>query len=193
MIPHNIELIGAAKGNDIGCSVLSLAKLGQQKGYSLIACIDWNAFFVRREYAHLFADADDLDALFDPKYIRYAMQSYTARFSSLALLCKIISRIFRHYWPIGRHAAIHDKADPLAVRTKGEASVARASASKPLIQVNMRRFNVKNMGLMGRPRKKAPAKKVRKPNSSDQQRLLLIQQYIDGLKEFIRKLRKHLH
>jgi hypothetical protein len=76
MIPHHIELIGAAKGNDIACSVLSLAKLGQQKGYSLVACVEWNAFFVRREYADLFTDADDLDALFDPKYIRYAMQSY---------------------------------------------------------------------------------------------------------------------
>jgi hypothetical protein len=76
MIPHHIELVGAARGNDIGCSALSLAKLGQQKGYSLVACIEWNAFFVRREYAHLFADADNLDALFDPKYIRYAMQSY---------------------------------------------------------------------------------------------------------------------
>ena len=76
MIPHHIELVGAARGNDIGCSALSLAKLGQQKGYSLVACIDWNAFFVRSEFAHLFAHADNLDALFDPKYIRYAMQSF---------------------------------------------------------------------------------------------------------------------
>jgi len=50
--------------------------LGREKGYSLIACIGWNAFFVHREYAGLFADSDDLDSLFDYSYLRYAMQSY---------------------------------------------------------------------------------------------------------------------
>jgi hypothetical protein len=64
-IPQHIELVGAARGNDIGCSALSLAMLGQQKGYSLVACVEWNAFFVLREYAHLFADADNLDVLFE--------------------------------------------------------------------------------------------------------------------------------
>jgi hypothetical protein len=75
-IPQHIEIVGAANtGNNIGCSVLSLTKLGTEKGYSLVACIGWNAFFVRREYGGLFTDADNLDALFDPTYIRYAMQS----------------------------------------------------------------------------------------------------------------------
>ena len=76
MIPHHIDLVGSAKGNDIGCSVRSLARLGTEKGYSLVACIGWNAFFVSQEHAHLFADADNLDALFDASYVRYAMQSY---------------------------------------------------------------------------------------------------------------------
>jgi|SRR5215470_714867 len=76
MIPHHIDIVGSGSGNDIGCSVLSLARLGKEKGYSLVACIGWNAFFVSEEHAHLFADADNLDALFDASYVRYAMQSY---------------------------------------------------------------------------------------------------------------------
>src|SRR5262249_11356260 len=76
MLPCHIAKVGAAAGNDIGCSVLSLTRLGKEKGYSLVACIGWNAFFVRQEHAGLFTDADNLDALFDPTYVRYAMQSY---------------------------------------------------------------------------------------------------------------------
>jgi hypothetical protein len=75
-IPPHLEIIGDGRGNNIGCSALALARLGQQKGCSLVACIGWNAFFVRQEYAHLFADADNLEALFDFSYLRYAMQSY---------------------------------------------------------------------------------------------------------------------
>ena len=76
MIPHHIDIVGSASGNDIGCSVRSLARLGKEKGYSLVACIGWNAFFVSQEHAHLFDDADNLDALFDASYVRYAIQSY---------------------------------------------------------------------------------------------------------------------
>ena len=43
MIPHHIDIVGSASGNDIGCSVRSLARLGKEKGYSLVACIGWNA------------------------------------------------------------------------------------------------------------------------------------------------------
>ena len=77
-MPPHIEIVGAAtEKNNIGCSALALARLGKEKGYSLVACIGWNAFFVRSEYASLFTDADNLDALFDPTYVRYAMQSYS--------------------------------------------------------------------------------------------------------------------
>jgi hypothetical protein len=76
-IPPHIEIIGDARGNNIGSSALAVTKLGRQKGYSLVACIGWNAFFVHEEHAPLFADANDLDALFDYSYVRYAMQSYS--------------------------------------------------------------------------------------------------------------------
>ena len=72
-IPTHIELVG---GDNVGSSASALARLGREKGYSLVACIGFNAFFVAREHANLFADADDLDALFDPSYLRYAMQSH---------------------------------------------------------------------------------------------------------------------
>ena len=72
-IPPHIELVG---GENVGSSASALARLGREKGYSLVACIGWNAFFVDREHAALFEDADDLEALFDRSYLRYAMQSY---------------------------------------------------------------------------------------------------------------------
>ena len=77
MIPPHIELIGPAIQNAIGCSALSLLKLGKQKGYALVACIGWNAFFVRQEDAHHFANVDDLEKLFDRTWLRYAMQTYS--------------------------------------------------------------------------------------------------------------------
>src|SRR5439155_1076035 len=74
-IPPHIEIVGDARGNKVGSSALALAQLGRQKGYSLIACIGWNAFFVHQKHAHLFTGADNLNGLFDYSYIRYAMQS----------------------------------------------------------------------------------------------------------------------
>jgi hypothetical protein len=76
-IPPHIELVGSAQGNNLGSSALAVHKLGRAKDYALVACLGWNAFFVKAEYAHLFEDADDLDALFDPVWVRYAMQTYT--------------------------------------------------------------------------------------------------------------------
>jgi hypothetical protein len=76
MIPPHLDIVGSGNGNHLGCSALSLMRLGREKGYSLVACIAWNAFFVRSEHAQLFVDADDLEALFDRSYLRYAIQSY---------------------------------------------------------------------------------------------------------------------
>jgi hypothetical protein len=108
-IPAHIEIIGDRRGNNIGCSALALARLGKEKGYSLIACIGWNAFFVQQEHADLFADADNLDALFDYSYLRYAMQSYGGEVfysAPLHLRSPVISRdsdaIERSSVPLGK-------------------------------------------------------------------------------------------
>jgi len=54
-IPADVEFI---QPRDIkinqGSSLLSLAKLGQAKGYELVAALDLNAFFVKKEYYPLF-------------------------------------------------------------------------------------------------------------------------------------------
>ena len=76
-IPPHIELIGSGQGNEIGCSLAALVKLAREKGYVLVASVVWNAFFVRREDASAFQDADNLEALFDPVFLRYAMQTNT--------------------------------------------------------------------------------------------------------------------
>jgi hypothetical protein len=74
-IPPHIELVGSARGNEIGCSLLALTNLAREKGYLLVASLVWNAFFVREEEAHAFPDAGDLQALFDPVFLRYALQT----------------------------------------------------------------------------------------------------------------------
>jgi hypothetical protein len=107
-IPPHIEIVGAGTGNHIGSSALAVARLGREKGYSLVACIGWNAFFVEREHAALFVAADDLPALFDDSHIRYAMQSYNGEvFFSAPLLIP--------YWPLFRRDsdAIESSSAPL--------------------------------------------------------------------------------
>lgn len=59
-IPADLEFIQPRdmKINQ-GSSLLSLAKLGREKGYELVAALDVNAFFVRREYYPLFKIKDN--------------------------------------------------------------------------------------------------------------------------------------
>jgi hypothetical protein len=49
-IPNDVIFV-QAKDNSVnqGCSLLSLILLGKQKGYKLICCTSWNAFFVKDE------------------------------------------------------------------------------------------------------------------------------------------------
>ena len=77
IIPLHVELVGSATGNNVGCSLLSVTKLAREKGYSLVATVVWNAFFVLREKANSFVNADNIEELFDPLFLRYAMQAYT--------------------------------------------------------------------------------------------------------------------
>ncbi len=63
-IPNDIEFV---QPKDIkinqGSSLLSLTKLGREKGYELIAALELNAFFVKKEYYHLFGIEDNLPHL----------------------------------------------------------------------------------------------------------------------------------
>lgn len=49
-IPNDVIFV-QAKDNSVnqGCSLLSLILLGKEKGYELICCTSWNAFFVKAE------------------------------------------------------------------------------------------------------------------------------------------------
>jgi methyltransferase FkbM-like protein len=90
-VPPHIEYVGDPRGNNVGSSARAMSNLGREKGYTLVACIGWNAFFVEDENAGHFADAGDLEALFDYSYIRYAMQSYRGElfFSSPLFLPRV--------------------------------------------------------------------------------------------------------
>lgn len=49
-VPNDIIFV-QAKDNRVnqGCSLMALVLLGKEKGYELICCTPWNAFFVRKE------------------------------------------------------------------------------------------------------------------------------------------------
>ena len=67
-IPNDIAFI-QAKSNSInqGCSLLSLILLGKTKGYELVCCTGWNAFFVEKEFYGLFNIKDNhIDKLYQP-------------------------------------------------------------------------------------------------------------------------------
>jgi hypothetical protein len=50
-----------------GCSLSALVQLGKQKGYELICCTRWNAFFVKTEFFSLFGvPSNHVDALYIP-------------------------------------------------------------------------------------------------------------------------------
>lgn len=75
-IPPHLSVIGRRGGNYIGASAKALADLGVSKGYSIVACTATNLVFVTASAAMHFQNAGDLNALFDPYAITYAMTSY---------------------------------------------------------------------------------------------------------------------
>jgi len=59
-IPTAINFVQPADASvNQGASLLSLVKLGRQKGYELVAVLDFNAFFVKAEYYPLFQVEDN--------------------------------------------------------------------------------------------------------------------------------------
>ncbi len=67
-IPNDIAFV-QAKSHTInqGCSLRALILLGKTKGYELICCTGWNAFFVEKEHYTLFGIRDNqIDKLYQP-------------------------------------------------------------------------------------------------------------------------------
>lgn len=49
-VPNDVIFVQAKNSSvNQGCSLLALILLGKSKGYELVCCTDWNAFFVRAE------------------------------------------------------------------------------------------------------------------------------------------------
>lgn len=59
-IPTDVRFVQRAdRSVNHGCSLLSLVELGKEKGYELVAVLQFNAFFVDRQYFPLFEIADN--------------------------------------------------------------------------------------------------------------------------------------
>jgi hypothetical protein len=76
-IPTELEFVQAAnRGINHGSSLMSLVRLGQSKGYELVAVTKINAIFVRAEQLELFAISDN-----SPQKLREDLTSVTHIFS----------------------------------------------------------------------------------------------------------------
>lgn len=75
-VPPNISMIGKMSGNYVGCGILDICKLGNQKGYDLVACTVTNAIFVVREESKPFMNKNNIEELFDYRRITYAFSAY---------------------------------------------------------------------------------------------------------------------
>ena len=67
-VPNDVVFI-QVKDNEVnqGCSLLALILLGKEKGYELICCTSWNAFFVRKDLFALFEISDNsIQCLYQP-------------------------------------------------------------------------------------------------------------------------------
>jgi hypothetical protein len=67
-VPNDVRFIQARDRQvNQGCSVLALVELGRRKGYELVCCTGWNAFFVVAEQTHALGVTDRrLEKLFVP-------------------------------------------------------------------------------------------------------------------------------
>ena len=81
-IPTNIRFVQEANpGVNQGASLLSLVELGKEKGYELVCVLPFNAFFVKREFLHLFhLDSNEPETLrTDLSAITYLFSGYDGR------------------------------------------------------------------------------------------------------------------
>lgn len=67
-VPNDVRFVQARdRLVNQGCSLRALVDLGDRKGYSLVCCTGWNAFFVVAEKANALGVADNrIDTLFTP-------------------------------------------------------------------------------------------------------------------------------
>lgn len=75
-IPPHISLVGLKSGNNLGCGVLDLLKLGNSKGYDLVAVTQCNAIFVLADMSFRFDNVNCLSTLFKGDYLQYVMSDY---------------------------------------------------------------------------------------------------------------------
>ena len=76
-IPTNVAFVQPADASVVqGSSLLSLVKLGKEKGYELVSLLEFNAFFVRREFFPLFHIKNN-----SPEVMRTNLNAITYLFS----------------------------------------------------------------------------------------------------------------
>ena len=75
--PKHIEYINKP-GDNFGSSALSIIKLAESKGYTLVSITDSNCIFVLNYYKELFSEYElDYNKLFIDKYICYVYNNYS--------------------------------------------------------------------------------------------------------------------
>lgn len=76
-VPTEVEFVQEANPRvNQGSSLLSLVKLGKEKGYELVSVLPWNAFFVKSEYFPLYEISEN-----SPQQLRKSTELVTHIFS----------------------------------------------------------------------------------------------------------------
>ena len=87
-----------------GASLLSLVELGKEKGYELVAVLQWNAFFVRSEYYPLFEVGSNA-----PEVLRTNLDAVTYLFSGYdgKVFLRGYCRLPWHKFPLSESCVQH--------------------------------------------------------------------------------------
>ena len=79
-IPAEIDLV-AEENNYFGCSVSALNRVGEGKGYKLVAITETNSFFVLQEYFDLFTKYETcLVKIKNDRYVNYFITNYSGEY-----------------------------------------------------------------------------------------------------------------
>lgn len=83
-IPAHLDVYTEPQGR-LGCSVAALQRVGEQKGYHLVAITDTNCFFVRDDEFSKFAKYDtDREHIRIDRYIQYIISDYQSCYQTIA-------------------------------------------------------------------------------------------------------------
>lgn len=83
--PPELDVYPEYRKNYMGCSLGALNRIAKEKGYTLVAVTDTNAFFVRNdEFTKLTGFETDLSKIKITRYLRYLVTDYAGNYATIS-------------------------------------------------------------------------------------------------------------